>query len=122
VQVNSISYLQLKQDSLPHEPVSKEGNKPPKQTKEATQQLKLCSQSCSKNKPNRASKSQGLLNTSLLRDQIAPNFRAVLNVLLLSINQTLTFYKFQSYNVSREEGTRKLVISENIAECLQAEN
>lgn len=86
------------------------------------QQFKLRIQCSSKNKPNRENKSQRLLNMSLLRDQIAPSFRAVLSILLLSISQTLTFCKFQSYNVSREEGAWKLVISENIAECLQAEN
>lgn len=71
---------------------------------------------------NGASKSLDLLNMFLSSDQVDPNFRAVLKVFLLTTKETLTFYKFQSWTVSKQEGTRNMYMKENIAKSLQAEN
>lgn len=69
-----------------------------------------------------ASKSLVILNLVLSNDKIAPNFRSVLKVFLLCLNQILTFYKYQPWTVSKQEGTRNVYIKECIAESLQAEN
>lgn len=58
----------------------------------------------------------------LSNNKIAPNFRSVLKVFLLHLSQTITFYEYQPWTVSKQEGTRNVYIKECIAESLQAEN
>lgn len=63
-----------------------------------------------------------LLNLVLSNDKIAANFRSVLKVFLLLLNQTLTFYVYQPWPVSKQECTRNVYIKECNAESLQVEN